>query len=151
MGPLPEMRRDSLQVTVLPDDRAAHEETKTTDAHDTAKKTIRHIPRIKTGWLMGEMGEVYTRARRLSSNMSGDFEAPEIARLPTIDELAAELSLSTAELNHCKREFYQRKFRLWMPMVHEFDEDDEGDGEVEEVELLPIDEVTCRSSCPFIL
>lgn len=65
--------------------------------------------------------------------------------LPTIDELVEEMGVTQEALEHSKRENYQRKFRLWMPMVHEYQDDANEDEEVEEVQLLPVDELLDRA------
>ena len=65
--------------------------------------------------------------------------------LPSIDELVEEMVVTPEALEHSKRENYQRKFRLWMPMVHEYQDDGNDDEETEEVQLLPVDELLDRA------
>jgi len=65
---------------------------------------------------------------------------------PSILELTEQLETTPEELQKSKRDNYGRKFRLWVPMVHDFETNgDEGDdGVIEEVEVLPVDELLDR-------
>ena len=65
---------------------------------------------------------------------------------PSILELTEQLETTPEELQKTKRENYGRKFRLWVPMVHNFESiKEEGDDSViEEVDVLPVDELLDR-------
>jgi len=65
--------------------------------------------------------------------------------MPAIDELTTELNISVEHLESCKRETYQRTFRLWMPMVHDFNAIPE-DEDMQQLatEVLPVDELLDR-------
>lgn len=51
--------------------------------------------------------------------------------------LRDQLGLTKEELLQKKKNFYGRKFGLWVPMVHDFDVNND-DNEVEKIELLPV-------------
>jgi hypothetical protein len=76
----------------------------------------------------------------------GAWKPSRLNEMAPIDELTVELNISAEHLESCKRETYQRTFRLWMPMVHDFNVGPEDD-EFEErnlVEVLPVDELLDR-------
>jgi hypothetical protein len=66
--------------------------------------------------------------------------------MPAIDELTSELNITAEHLESCKRQTYQRTFRLWMPMVHDFNASSPEDEELAELmtEVLPVDELLDR-------
>jgi hypothetical protein len=69
------------------------------------------------------------------------------SEMPAIDELTTELNITAEHLESCKRQTYQRTFRLWMPMVHDFNADTTTEeDELAEMmtEVLPVDELLDR-------
>jgi hypothetical protein len=67
--------------------------------------------------------------------------------IPSIEELCDELEVAPEALERSKRNNYQRKFRLWMPMVHEYNQEDEEEEEMEVFQMLILTSTHSNFSC----